>query len=325
MYDKMNAYTNYYYQLNDAIKWKVSDKKILMTIASMYAMNHKTLNIEKFLQIADCIKEQAGFFSALKSYSRFTTAASLDVKFEDPESQIDALFHLYDGFKEAKFKSGVYTYLAATIALTNPNNNLKQEDIIDRTKEIYDGMKKEHLFLTGASDYPLAVLLAYEQQSDIIQRMENFYHELNKNGFWKGNDLQFLSHILTLDSESSDGDLINRSVSVMDTLKKAGIRTKQMYYPVIGMLALLPQDEFDMTEITKMYDSLNKKKGFKWQKDMNLIMAIALYVSGKLDNNSVAQASIHTTLETILQAQQAVMVATLASTTAANNSNNGSN
>ncbi|MGJ9458253.1 hypothetical protein [Oceanobacillus sp. CF4.6] len=66
-------------------------------------------------------------------------------------------------------------------------------------------------------------------------------------------------------------------------------------------------------------------EGFKWQKDMNLIMAIDLYVSGKLDNNSVAEASIHTTLETILQTQQAVMVATLASTTAANNSNNGSN
>lgn len=27
MHDKMNAYTNYYYQLNDAIKWKVSNGK----------------------------------------------------------------------------------------------------------------------------------------------------------------------------------------------------------------------------------------------------------------------------------------------------------
>jgi hypothetical protein len=325
MQEKITSYTKNYYKLQDAIRWKVSDKKILMTIASMYTMNNKELHIEKMLQIADQIKEQAGLFSALKSYSRFTTAASLDVKFDDPENQIDALFRMYDGFKDVKFKSGVYTYLAATIALTNTDPNLTQEEVINRSKEIYDGMKQEHLILTGANDYPLAVLLAFEEQTDIIKRMEKFYNELNENGFWKGNELQFLSHILTLDNESRTEDLVNRSVAVMDTFKKAGIRTKRMYYPVIGMLALLPQEEFNMTEITKMYDSLNSKKGFKWQNDMNLIMAVALYVSDKLDNHSLAEASIHTTLETILQAQQAVMVATIASTTAATNSSDGSN
>ncbi|WP_087973687.1 DUF4003 family protein [Oceanobacillus rekensis] len=325
MQEKMTIYTNNFYQLNDAMKWKVSDKKILMTIASMYTMNNKELHIDKMLRIADRIKEQAGLFSALKSYSRFTTAASLDVKFDDPENQIDALFRIYEGFKNAKFKSGVFTYLAATIALTNTDSILTQEEVINRTKEIYDGMKQEHLILTGANDYPLAVLLANEQQSNIIQRMEQFYNELNENGFWKGNELQFLSHILTLDNQSSTGDLVNRSVTVMDTFKKAGIRTKRMYYPIIGMLALLPQDEFNMTEINQTYDSLNSKKGFKWQKDMNLIMAVALYVSEKLDNHDALEASIHTTLETILQAQQAVMVATIASTTAATNSSNGSN
>ena len=324
MQEKLTSYTNNYNHLNDAIKWKVSDKKILMTIASMYTMNNKELDIEKMLQIADQIKEQAGLFSALKSYSRFTTAASLDVKFDDPEKQINTLFRLYDKFKEAKFKSGVYTYLAATIVLTNTDSNLKQEEVITRAKEVYDGMKQEHLFLTGTNDYSLAVLLVYEQQADIIRLIETFYHELNQNGFWKGNDLQFLSHILTLDNDSSIEELVSRSAFVMNSFKKTGIRAKQMYYPIIGMLALLPQDEFNMTEINQMYDTLGNQKGFKWQKDMNLIMAVALYVSEKLDNPNLAQASIHTTLETILQAQQAVMVATIASSAAASSST-GSN
>lgn len=323
MQDKVTGFAELYYKLNDGLKWKVSDKRILMTIASMYAMNHKTLDLDNLLRIADRIKDKAGLFSAMKSYSRFTAAAALDVKFEQPDAQINQLFQLYDLFRKAKFSSGVYTYLAASTVLTNPDSSLTYDQIIRRTKELHDGMKKEHVFLTGASDYPLAVLLAYEHQTDIIQQMETYYDELSKYGFWKGNDLQFLSHILTLDREAQTDDLVGRTVAVMDAFRASGIRPKQLYYPVIGMLALLDMQTFDMSEVTSMYHALNEKKGLKWYKDMNVIMAATLYINGKQENNSLAEASIHTTLETILQAQQAVMIATItAATTAANSSNN---
>ncbi|WP_165767953.1 DUF4003 family protein [Virgibacillus indicus] len=150
---KIQHYTDTFEELKSGLKWKVSDKKILMAIASTYVMNNKKLNPEKLLQLADEIKSRAGLFSSMKSYSRFTTAAVLDVHFENPLEQIPTLFQLYDEFKKAKFKSGVFTYIAASILLTNNDNKTKSGKLIENTKEIYEGMKSEHMFLTGASDY----------------------------------------------------------------------------------------------------------------------------------------------------------------------------
>ncbi|MFD1852242.1 DUF4003 family protein [Oceanobacillus bengalensis] len=321
--NKVNTYTNVYETLSKKLKWKVSDKRILMTIASIYVMNNQELDTERFINIADQIKAQAGLFSSMKSESRYTTAATLDVYFDDPISKIPTLFELYDIFRKQKFASGNFTYIAATVLLTNENRAQQPTGIIRRAKEIFDDMRKEHLFLTGYEDYPLATLLALEDRPGIIAHIEKYYEELNKSGFSKGNDLQFLSHILSLEKEASVHDLVSRCSHIHDAFQGAGIRPKKSYYPVIGILALLPPAEVDMDSIREMYEALNSE--IKWQKEMNVILAVSLFVKEKLEDNGLTEASIQITLEAILQAQQAVMVSTIAaSTAAASASNNGS-
>lgn len=39
--DKVQEYTNIYEQLYKSLKWKVSDTKTLMIVASMYVVNQK--------------------------------------------------------------------------------------------------------------------------------------------------------------------------------------------------------------------------------------------------------------------------------------------
>ncbi|RKQ31514.1 DUF4003 family protein [Oceanobacillus halophilus] len=323
MYDnKVTDYIDIYEKLRMNMKWKVSDKRILMTIASIYVMNQKELDIKRFFEVADEIKRKASLFSSMKSHPRFTTGALLDVNFDHPKSEVSTLFHLYQAFRKVKFSSGTFTYMAASIVLTNRDRIQDSQSVIHKAKEIYDEMKKEHFFLTGTSDYPLAALLAFEERPDLISHIEHFYEELSKNGFSKGNDLQFLSHILSLDSDTSANQLINRSIEVSDSFKEKGIRRKRMYYPIIGMLSLLPKEECNMDTIIAVYDKLNDH--IKWQKEMNLIIAVSLFINDKLEASGLAETSIYTTLETILQAQQAVMVSTMAaaSASAATNGNN---
>ncbi|MEN2767229.1 DUF4003 family protein [Ornithinibacillus xuwenensis] len=322
MNTKMDNYMNYYEELKQQLKWKVSDKRILMTISSIYVLHEKELRMNRFLDLAETIKRNASLFSSMRSYARFTTAAIFDVNFEEPDEKIQQLFDLYDRFREKKLSSGTYTYIAASILIINNTTNPEQK--IERMKEIYDGMKKEHLFLTSSEDYPLATLLALEETPNIIQHIEGFYEDLSKSGFRKGNDLQFLSHILALGKDVSKNILISRAQYVMDSFNHAGIKPKTSYYPVIGMLALLPQEEFDMQHIKAMYTFLNEQKDFKWQKDMNVMMATSFFVHDKLDHKGLAETSLSTILEAILQAQQAVMIATIAASTAASNNNSGS-
>lgn len=64
---QIDEYKGIYQQLKEALKWKVSDKRTLMMISSMYVTNPRTFNHERFLQIADYIKKEVGIFSTLKS------------------------------------------------------------------------------------------------------------------------------------------------------------------------------------------------------------------------------------------------------------------
>ncbi|HLR71118.1 MAG TPA: DUF4003 family protein [Pseudogracilibacillus sp.] len=319
--DKIMTYIQLFNDLKHQMKWKITDNRILMAMASLYVMNDKTLDPNRLLEIADNIKKRANLFSAMKSHSRFTTAAFLDANFNDPIEQIENLFHYYDLFKQEKFQRGVFTYIAASIIVKNQAKAVDPREIILKTKSIYQGMKKEHPFLTSASDYPLATLLAYEQHPNIVRKVEVFYDGLSKNGFRKGNDLQFISHILALSRDETENTLMNRSTQIFDQFKKIGIKPKSIYYPVMGMLALLPQDMLNMQEIYEIYDQLNHEKYFKWQKDTNLMMAASFIVKDKLEHSNIAETSIYTTIEMIIQAQQAVMIAVMASISVSNTNN----
>ncbi|GIO26793.1 DUF4003 family protein [Ornithinibacillus bavariensis] len=320
MNNTVQSYLNTYEALKPHIKWKVSDKRIIMMVAAIYILNDEEIQIDRFLSLAEKIKSQSPLFSPLRSHARYTTAAVFDVKLEHPAEEIQSLLDLYERFRSLRFGSGIYTYHAATILLTSGHEDI--EAIIRKAKEIYNGMKQEHTFLTSSSDYPLATLLALDNKPDIINHIEGFYRELNNNGFRKGNDLQFLSHILALGDKEKSTNLISRAVQVFDAFARSKLRAKPIYYPVMGMLALLPQKEFSMDAVVALYDELNEHKDFKWQKDMNVMLASSIFVSGKLEQEHVAETSLNTILEAILEAQQVVMITTMAAVTAANTSSN---
>ncbi|XBO86654.1 DUF4003 family protein [Bacillus licheniformis] len=97
------------------------------------------------------------------------------------------------------------------------------EGKINRALSIYKGMKDKHVFLTSAGDYLLAVLLAGSnmETGELIDYIEAFYQKLSQAGFRKGNDLQFLSHILSLMPERDSDQLVARSLRIYDELTKS--------------------------------------------------------------------------------------------------------
>lgn len=322
----VSNYIHIYKQIKDKLRWKVGDKRILMTIASLYVMKSKPFHGEIFLQIADELKNQSTVLSSMRFHLRYTTAAMLDVHFDNGMEQIPTFYHIYNEFIQNKFRKGNFTYVSASVLLMK-KPTYKDEpttEIISKAKAIYDGMRREHPFLTSASDYPLATLLAFEEQEDIIEHIEYLYDRLSNYSFRKGNDLQFLSHILSLHRDVSIDLLVNRMTRIYDAFKRNRVRPKSTYYPIMGMLALLAEDEVNFDAIIQIYKQLNHESEFRWQKDMNLIVAVCFYVSQKLEQDGLVETSLYTTMEAVLQAQQAVMVATIAGATAASSSNSSS-
>ncbi|MFC3885597.1 DUF4003 family protein [Bacillus songklensis] len=139
----------------------------------------------------------------------------------------------------------------------------------------------------------------------------------------KGNDLQFLSHILSLDHETEAGLLVERCVRLFDSLKQSGSKPKAMHYPVIGLLALMDGGGKEMETIRQIVNELNSEKLFKGHKDINFIMAVHLFMSDQTEDCSLLETGIYTTLEALIQAQQAAMIAVVAGTSNAGSSGGG--
>lgn len=320
-------YKNIYNQLRKKLNWKVSDNRIIMTIASMYVISNKPFDRERFLSIAETISKKASLFSTLKTQFRFTMATNLDLNYEHTTEKIDDLLNIYNEFKNNKFKRGNFTYIAASLVLMNTNSLEEAREIINEAKVLHDGMKKQHPFLTATSDYPFATILALNSDLDVditVERLDNFYFALANNGFKKGNDLQVLSHLLTLAADENDSVLLNRVIHVYDTIRKHGVKPKNNYYTVMGLLAFLPTEEVEMDVILEVYEQLNKQKHFKWRKDLNFLLAVSFFVSDKLEEDQLIKTNISTTLEAILQVQHAIMVSSIVSATAVTSSSNNS-
>ncbi|WP_368908377.1 DUF4003 family protein, partial [Bacillus wiedmannii] len=195
---KLEQYTHTYGQLKGELKWKTSDSRTGMMIAAMYAGSDKLFDLGRFLEISSYIKNQVGMFSYLKPYHRFVVAATLDIHFTDYKEAFRKFLDLYEQLVAGGFSRSIFTYLAAAVLLTEENE--QHGTHIQRSMQVYKRMKEDHLFLTSTNDYPLAVLLAGQSENveSLMDRVERLYQKLAKAGLRKGNDLQFLSHILSL-------------------------------------------------------------------------------------------------------------------------------
>ncbi|EIT86182.1 hypothetical protein A374_06271 [Fictibacillus macauensis ZFHKF-1] len=310
-YQKLSSYSETFQQVREAHRWSSLPKQSMMMIAALYTIHQKPFQKDQFNDLTLYIKEHAGRFSPLKSVYRYSMAAIMDVQFDYPEEAFQQLVSLYNRLVAARFKRGIFTYMAAEIMLSHAQEVLDED--IARTMAIYRGMAKHHAFLTSESDYPLAALLAGRNESVelLLEKMEIFYSALVKGSFTRGNDLQFLSHILSL-GNSDEQLLIERAESVYRTFKNEGQRPKGMFYPIIGMLALLKDGEQAVKTILQGAQEMGYSKHFRWSKDINIMMSAQLYLSDHMDDASFLKTGLVASIEAIMQAQQAAVMAAVA-------------
>ncbi|ARJ23063.1 DUF4003 domain-containing protein [Bacillus sp. ISL-8] len=317
---KLEQYTHTYAQLKGELKWKTSDSRTGMMIAAMYAGSDKLFDLGRFLEISSYIKNQVGMFSYLKSYHRFVVSATLDIHFTDYKEAFQRFLDLYEQLVAGGFSRSIFTYLAAAVLLTEENE--QHDTHIQRSIQVYKRMKKDHLFLTGTNDYPLAVLLAGQSENveTLMDRVERLYQKLAKAGLRKGNDLQFLSHILSLKKDVREEILVAKCTNIWKLLKQEKVKVKQMHYPAIGLLALLEDGEKEIHSIKALIEKLQGEKFFRWHTDMNILIAIQLFVSQKGEESKATNTGLQTMIEVLIQAQQAAMMATIAASSAATSS-----
>ncbi|MGM0877398.1 MAG: DUF4003 family protein [Bacillota bacterium] len=318
---KVEKYRDIYSQLRKALKWH-TDQRTLMLVATMYVAKSTDFDIKKFIELADYIKGRVSVFSYLKTPQRFTTASILETTTSNSKQAFEELLSIYEKLIEKGFSRTTYSYIAAGTLL---NKNGKANHYIEKTIQLYKSMKEHHYILTNSSDYPLAALLAQNDDTvdHIVFQMEDNYQQLQLKNFRKGNDLQFLSHILTLRQAKGPEESAEKCMSIKDDLLQIGIKSKSLYYPYIGMLSFLEDFTKEIPNLQEVYHQLTNDKLFKWQKDMNFMLSVLFLMIEKTEMNDVVTAGLNTSIEAIIQAQQAVMVASVSAVAATSSSHGG--
>lgn len=291
--------------------------------AMMHATRGKKVNVDRIKEIKKYIKEETGWMSDCRGTNELIIATLLCFE-EDYKNFFKNMLEVHEKMRQEGFKKGIYLPLASyTIAKSVPRDQWSYK--IQRMNEFYSKMKENHFWLTSKDDYVFAAVLAATDLNvqETMEKVEECYSTLNKEGFWKGNDLQTLSHIMALGEEaveekcSKANRLYHKLVDEKCKLKNSGLAT-------LGVLTLIASDEDQIVrDVKEVSDYVYEKKGYgmlSLEKSTRIILSANLVSDFYVDEikKGVLEVSLANSITAIIIAQEqaAVAAACAASATA---------
>ncbi|MGN7386085.1 DUF4003 family protein [Sporosarcina sp. SAFN-015] len=302
--------------------WSV-DKNVVLTITSYYVTAAKEFDAVDFSRAMAALKERAGWFSPLRGNLLPMMAAFLTHSEDSVDEGADRLIDKQRALKQTGFRNTIHSYLAALL-MADDASRFQEE--ADRAKKLYDAMKKQHYFLTSDDDYAYAMLLGKkgEDPEAHAKSMRTYYDALREEGFRTGNELQWLSQVMTYMDIAFQPQLVKRAWEIYGMLRD-NTKAKPVHYPMVGFLTVFEVGDEKIREIIQLAEQLGQSKLFRWNKEMALSIAIGHVMHRLTENAEQVNVSLAASVEMILQAQQAVMAATVAAVAASSaaSSSNG--
>ena len=311
-----------YDKITNYLSWTV-DKRILLMLASHYSAMGKTFSYASFETVIDEIKKQTSWFSTLRSSSNllYSVAMLLDGK-KEPQQSVSELIKNEEILKQANFKRSVYSYISA-LFLTE---DLEQKQThAENAKRLYDAIRKHHPFLTSHEDMAYSVLLSKNGEVPELRAktMNRYYTELRKNSFSLGNQLQWLSQIMTFKSPDYQEHMVPYIVEIRSDLVQRNVKLKKEHYPLLGFLAIAGAKTEHIGQITALYKEVTKMKIFRWYKSMAFSTALQKILPELENLEESFDMSVVNNLEMLMQAEQAMIATTTIATVAAASNTSG--
>ncbi|WP_042349454.1 DUF4003 family protein [Bacillus massiliigorillae] len=310
-------------QMKQSFKWE--NHLIRKFGAFQLALNNQTVDVKQVKEMKEYMKMQTSSFSYFRSTNLFPIATALTSN-EKPQQYFDQTVYYYEELKKEGFKRSVYLPYAAYFLATQ----LQPSEVpktIEKAQQCYQMMKENHYWLTSDDDYMLAIILAYSHDdiAAAVEEMEACYSYLNERGISKGNALQTMSHLLTLSSERIS-QKCDRLLHYASELKKNKIKLDSYSQPILALLAMIDSNSEEVIRVIVETDQeLASQDGFgNWslgRASRNMFsVALVSYCSIQNSSQSAIKAAVQNSIQSVLLAQQVVMVSAIAASTAASNS-----
>lgn len=292
-----------------------------LACGGIYTMRDKEVDIDELKECKSLIKDRVGIFNNFRSYGFSTIAALLGVS-DDPAETLDNGLAVYKLLKEVFFTSEYLPFAAMIIGQAAPPS--EHGKLVAKTRGIYNKMKGEHLFRTGADDAGMCALMALSDKSEdeLIANAEQCFHLL-KPEFFSGEAVQSLSYVLALNDDDPQ-EACEKTMQMYDKLKESGHKYGTYYeLPTLGVLALTNADQNQLiAEISEIDAWLAKQKGFGMlggiSKKHRLMYACTIAEKGHVEAETMQQTSVNAMVSLVIAQTIALYSSICASIIAAN-------
>ena len=273
--------------INNCFKWGSLTDQCLG--ASLMLDNNIYISEQELKTVKTFIEKNEGIFSSLRSHIEIPLCIKMCIA-ENYIEYYQILKAVMQELKMGLLFSDSYRIVASMIIMENKEPQ-EFRKYVDKTRMIYEQMKRDHSWLTEDYDMIFAALLAVSDidVDNILLEMDESFQILKEEYHSSRN--QELSHILALNL-NSPGEKTNRFLEIKDLLKNNGIKVSKSYHlEILAVLSLLDMDDFSIVEqITqaelylKTYPSFS---GWHMFSDERLLYAIMLVIKANSHDSTL--------------------------------------
>lgn len=234
---------------------------LLQSMLALSYSNRGMVPSENVLQMAvKIIRNSVGMLSSLRGYDMPVLAAHMAMS-PDSTAYMGRILSISKQLKD-KFHLSSYI-LTPSVLIAETCSSDKTGQWIDRAYQIYQGVKKNHRFLTNSDDFGYCVLMAMNPDLEgTIQEVESIYSILRENKF-SPNAALGLAMVLSLYDETAEIKC-QRVKSLYDGLRNSHMRYEsELGLPCLGVLAMCGLEYQQlMDDMYEIYNWLSDVKGF---------------------------------------------------------------
>jgi len=322
MRESLNTVFDSFCQNRDVIKkafaWERTE--LYPVCALMFASEGRSATREALDDCRRLIREKTGIFSNFRSTALPVLASMMAVS-SDPEGRLASALELHTALRK-RFAASLYLPVAAM--LLSPLVGSDNDGFAERTREVYDLMKKDHPMLTGEEDVVFAGMLALDGAApEVLTAQAEECYGLLKQTFRSRDAVQSLSQLLSL-FEGTAEEKCAATVELYQKLEAQGYRYgRDKELAVLGVAACLGQPSRSVADdIAAVADRLKTAGGYGFfgiGRRERLLHA-AMIVTADISADAAAQmgisAGINAAMSAVIASQHAALCAAITVSTA---------
>lgn len=242
---------------------KLEYETVLKLCAMMHVNAGREVDAERIKECGNILKSRAGIFSNFRGTLQRVVLTKMALA-DDPAAYIDDVMDVYGQLKADRKLPGEMLAMAATTIVENCPE-ARRAEVVERTRETYAMVKKEHPFLTDESDMSLIALMimAGKNPEQAVEEAESLFQAM-KNEYKIGSDVaQSAAMVLALSDRPADKKL-EAFFGLFDACKAAKHATSRDKAMVI--YAAFADTDYDLKEVVasigEVDDWLKGQKGY---------------------------------------------------------------